>query len=156
MERFFFGEGRRGLERGVGRESFYGPCKMFLGKEAHPQILFCQINAKGVSQPPSFFGFLLFCPPPLFSKKATRKKKEKFKNKREKHTIKSSFIIIIIIIIFAQKSFFFCSHSHSSFGASGGKRRDGGERSIFFSLRFKIDSRLELKQRGHQKWTRKT
>tara|TARA_B100001540_G_C15768647_1_gene625233 strand:+ start:1504 stop:1635 length:132 start_codon:yes stop_codon:yes gene_type:complete len=36
MERFFFGEGRRGLERGVGRESFYGPCKMFLGKEAHP------------------------------------------------------------------------------------------------------------------------
>ena len=94
--------------------------------------------------------FVLSSSSAFFKKSHTKKKKEKFKNKREKHTIKS------IIIIFAQKSFFFCSHSYSSFGASGGKRRDGGERSIFFSLRFKIDSRLELKQRGHQKWTRKT
>ena len=52
-----------------------------------------------------------------------------------KHTIKS------IIIIFAQKSFFFCSHSYGSFGASGGKRRDGGERSIFF--RFDLKSILD-------------
>ena len=91
----------------------------------------------------------------LFSKKATRKKKKRKIQKQKRKTHHQIIIIIIIIIIFAQKSFFFCSHSHSSFGASGGKRRDGGERSIFFSLRFKIDSRLELKQRGHQKWTRK-
>ena len=143
----------------MGRESFYGPCKMFLGKEAHPhKYSFAKLMPKESVNRPLFLGSFCFVLLRFFQKKPhEKKKKEKFKNKREKHTIKSSFIIIIIIIIiFAQKSFFFCSHSHSSFGASGGKRRDGGERSIFFSLRFKIDSRLELKQRGHQKWTRKT
>tara|TARA_B100000405_G_scaffold120214_1_gene84181 strand:+ start:3829 stop:4224 length:396 start_codon:yes stop_codon:yes gene_type:complete len=131
---------------------------MFLGKEAHPhKYSFAKLMPKESVNRPLFLGSFCFVLLRFFQKKPhEKKKKEKFKNKREKHTIKSSFIIIIIIIIFAQKSFFFCSHSHSSFGASGGKRRDGGERSIFFSLRFKIDSRLELKQRGHQKWTRKT
>ena len=149
MERFFFGEGRRGLERGVGRESFYGPCKM-LGKEAHPQILFCQINAKGVRQPPSFFGFLLFCPPPLFSKKATRKKKRKIQKQKRKthhqinhHNIRAK----VVLLLFAFAQFVRCEWWKK-------KRR---RRALdFFSLRFKIDSRLELKQRGHQKWTRKT
>tara|TARA_B100001758_G_scaffold10865_1_gene8069 strand:+ start:3909 stop:4286 length:378 start_codon:yes stop_codon:yes gene_type:complete len=125
---------------------------MFLGKEAHPhKYSFAKLMPKESVNRPLFLGSFCFVLLRFFQKKPhEKKKKEKFKNKREKHTIKS------IIIIFAQKSFFFCSHSHSSFGASGGKRRDGGERSIFFSLRFKIDSRLELKQRGHQKWTRKT
>ena len=71
----------------MGRESFYGPCKMFLGKEAHPhKYSFAKLMPKESVNRPLFLGSFCFVLLRFFQKKPHEKKKKRKIQKQKRKT----------------------------------------------------------------------